>query len=100
VPIFLTEFGYETSPPDKFAGIPLAQRSAWINQGDYLAYRNPRIDSNAQFLFSDQKPLAHFKRNSKRYWFTYQSGLRYANGKALAGGTQLGFASREALVAY
>jgi hypothetical protein len=82
VPIFLTEFGYETTPPDKFAGIPLDQQSAWINQGDYLAYKNPRIDSNAQFLFEDQRPLTHFKKNSKRYWFTYQSGLRFANGKA------------------
>jgi hypothetical protein len=81
-PVFLTEFGYETNPPDRFAGIPLDQQAAWINQGDFIAYKNPRIASNAQFLFKDQAPLKKFTKNSKRYWFTYQSGLRSGDGKA------------------
>jgi hypothetical protein len=82
VPVFLTEFGFETSPPDKFAGIALDQQAAWLNLGDELAYKNPRISTNAQFLYADQAPLKKYKKNSKRYWFTYQSGLRFANGKA------------------
>jgi hypothetical protein len=82
LPVFLTEFGYETNPPDKFAGISLDQQAAWINQGDEIAYHNPRIASTEQFLYIDQSPLTKYKKNSKRYWFTYQSGLRYGDGKA------------------
>jgi hypothetical protein len=81
-PVFLTEFGYETSPPDKFSGIPLDIQAAWINLGDEIAYKDPRIASNAQFLFKDQPPLKKYTKGTKKYWFTYQSGLRYANGTA------------------
>jgi hypothetical protein len=82
LPVFLTEFGYETNPPDKYAGVTPAQQAAWINLGDELAFHNPRIASNAQFLFKDQQPLTRFTKGSKRYWFTYQSGLRTGSGAA------------------
>jgi hypothetical protein len=75
LPVLLTEFGYETSPPDPFAGIPLERQAAWINEGDYLAYRNPRVFANTQFQLFDVPPQKQFPRDSKQYWFTYQSGL-------------------------
>jgi hypothetical protein len=80
-PIALTEFGYETNPPDPFQGISLAKQASYIQLGDLLAYLNPRVITQTQFLLRDVPPLTHFTKGTKHYWFTYQSGLYYANGK-------------------
>jgi cellulase (glycosyl hydrolase family 5) len=73
--VLLTEFGYETNPPDPFNGLALDRQAAYINEGDYLAYRNSRVFATTQFQLFDVPPKAQFPRNSKQYWFTYQSGL-------------------------
>ena len=82
LPVFVTEFGYETKPPDPFAGVPYTTQAAYINTGDEIAYRNPRVASVAQFLLRDQPPARNHAKGSKAYWLTYQTGLRTAGGKA------------------
>jgi hypothetical protein len=82
LPAFVTEFGYETNPPDPFSGISPTLQAAYMNVGDEIAYRNPRIASVAQFLLRDQPPAHNHARGSKAYWFTYQTGLRTAGNKA------------------
>jgi hypothetical protein len=81
LPIVLTEFGWETNPPDNFNGISQANQAAWDNLGDYAAYSSDRIFANTQFLLFDVPPRKEFPKNSKAYWFTYQSGLYTADGK-------------------
>jgi hypothetical protein len=76
-----TEYGYETNPPDPFSGISPAKQAEFINIGDYIAYKEPRIIANTQFLLRDVKGVKGFTSDDKRRWFTYQSGLLYANGK-------------------
>jgi hypothetical protein len=76
----MTEFGYETKPPDPFSGIPLVKQAEYINEGDRLAYEDPRILGQTQFLLKDVPPVKGAKRGSKRYWFTYQSGLYNLDG--------------------
>ena len=39
VPLYLTEFGYQTHPPDPL-GVSPAQQARYLNQAEYLAYRN------------------------------------------------------------
>lgn len=75
LPIFLTEYGYETNPPDPFSGVAPDLQAEYINQGDFRAWRHPRIFSNAQFQLFDVPPQAEFARDTRQYWFTYQSGL-------------------------
>src|SRR4051812_3588437 len=82
LPIALTEFGYETNPPDPFSSKALTTVADWINEGDYLAAVNPRIISQTQFMLDDAAPVAGKRANTKAYWFTYQSGLYFANGAA------------------
>jgi hypothetical protein len=77
----MTEFGYETDPPDPFSGINPLLQAEYINVGDYLAYKDPRVIANTQFLLRDVEPVKGTPASSKRHWFTYQSGLVYANGK-------------------
>ncbi|MEA2496874.1 MAG: hypothetical protein QOJ29_4785, partial [Thermoleophilaceae bacterium] len=81
MPIVLTEFGWETNPPDTFNGISPANQAEWNNLGDYAAYRNDRVFANTQFLLFDVPPRKEFPRNTKAYWFTYQSGLFTAQGR-------------------
>jgi hypothetical protein len=75
LPIFSTEYGYESNPPDPFSGIPLDTQALWLMLGDFLTYQQPRIAGNTQFLLRDVSPLRGHKAGSKAYWFTYQSGL-------------------------
>jgi hypothetical protein len=70
-----SEFGYETNPPDPFSGIPPDKQAQYINEGDFLAFINPRVYGQTQFILRDVQPLANHRLNSKAYWFTYQSGL-------------------------
>jgi hypothetical protein len=77
----LTEFGYETKPPDPFSGVSLERQAEYINTGDYIAYKEPRVIANTQFLLRDVAPVKGYKNSDKRRWFTYQSGLYFANGK-------------------
>jgi hypothetical protein len=42
-------------------------------------YNDPRITGNTQFLLRGAPPNSHFSPSSRRYWFTYQSGLYNAD---------------------
>jgi hypothetical protein len=70
-----TEFGYETNPPDPFASTNLAQQAQYLMEGDYLAWSNPRVLGQTQFLLKDVPPNKRRTKNTRGYWATYQSGL-------------------------
>jgi hypothetical protein len=81
LPILLSEYGYETNPPDPIFGTSLANQSAYINEADYLAFLQPRVAGMTQFLLYDVPPVATAPKGSHTYWSTYQSGLLFADGK-------------------
>jgi hypothetical protein len=76
----ITEFGYSSNPPNPYRGIPLTEQAAWINEADYLAWRQPRVASVAQFLLRDSPPKYTAKKGTFSYWSTFQTGLAYLNG--------------------
>jgi hypothetical protein len=80
LPLYLTEYGYETNPPDPIRGVSLAHQSAWLNQAQYMAWRDPRVRVLSQFLLVDSAPNTHFPVGSAGYWSTFQTGLLFANG--------------------
>ncbi len=80
VPIFLTEYGYQTNPPDPYSGLPLSAQAAYIDQADYIASRNSRVATLSQFLLRDDRPLAGAAPGTPAYWSTFQTGLEYADG--------------------
>jgi hypothetical protein len=82
LPVYATEYGFETNPPDPFSGVPLDRQAEWNVLGDWIAYNNPRVAGITQFLLRDVPPVRGKPRRSKAYWFTYQSGLEFANGAA------------------
>jgi hypothetical protein len=80
LPLFMTEFGFETKPPDPYSGVSLDDQAKFNTIGEYQAWQNPRIASQAQFLYRDVDPVRSHPKTSKAYWFTYQSGLFFRNG--------------------
>jgi hypothetical protein len=80
--VWLTEYGYQTDPPDPTIGVNWREQAAYLNEGDYLAYRNPRVASQAQFLLVDDGPNPRASPTDPRYWgSTFQSGLVSLDGR-------------------
>ena len=82
LPIFLTEFGYESNPPDPRNGIPYMRQAQFNQLADFLAYNDPRVQATTQFLLRDVGPVTKYPKGSRLYWFTYQSGLYTVRGRA------------------
>ena len=80
--IWITEYGYQTTPPDPTAGVSLERQGPLSAWGEYIAYKNPRVASIAQFLLFDDKPLADLAEDDPSRWVTWQSGLFTADGQA------------------
>jgi hypothetical protein len=79
VPLYLTEWGYKTNPPNPYVPTSPAQQAEWINQGEYMTWKWPYVHGLTQFLLVDSPPKAHSKKGSALYWSTFQTGLEYIN---------------------
>ena len=73
-----TEWGYQTRPPDPTQGVTLAQQSRWLQQGAYLAYRDPRVRLLTQYEWRDEPVRRSTGGDPYAGW---QSGLLFANDK-------------------
>jgi len=67
--IWLTEYGYQTNPPDRLLGVSQALQARYVGEAAYQAYRTPRVDMLIQYLYRDEPNIARF-----------QSGLVQLNG--------------------
>ena len=68
--IWITEYGYQTNPPDKLYGVSWAKQAAYLTQAFAIARANPRIDMMLWFLLKDDPSLAG-----------WQSGLITTSGR-------------------
>ena len=74
--LYYTEFGYQTNPPDPYAGVSLRRQSAFLQEAAYLVWRTPRIKEINQFRLVDGK----IDRSKGRKGFVeFQSGLQFVN---------------------
>jgi hypothetical protein len=71
--IWITEYGYQTKPPDKLFGVPWTLQARYLSQAYALARRTPRIDMMIWFLLRDEPRRAGYDG--------WQSGLMTASGK-------------------
>jgi hypothetical protein len=81
IPIYFTEYGYQTRPPDPFEVVTPAEQAAYLNEADYMAWRNPRVRSVAQFLLYDSGPNRTYRPNQFGYWDTFQTGLMFRRNR-------------------
>jgi hypothetical protein len=69
VPLWITEYGYQTNPPDDLFGVSYADQATYLREAFAIAKKNPRIDLFVWFLLRDEPRLAG-----------WQSGLLDAAG--------------------
>jgi len=56
-PIWITEYAYQTNPPDRSFGVSNALQARYLTQAFNIAYRHPRIDMMLWFLLKDETLL-------------------------------------------
>jgi hypothetical protein len=69
-PLWITEYGYQTNPPDAFYGVGWNTQAAYLREAYTIARANPRIDLLTWFLLKDSPSLPE-----------WQSGLMTASGR-------------------
>ena len=78
--LHLTNFGYETFPPDAYHGVVPEIQTRWLAQAGFLAWRDPRVKSLVQSPWRDD-PLRVTGPRARGYGGS-QAGLLYADGVA------------------
>jgi hypothetical protein len=68
--LWITEYGYQTKPPDSQFGVSWALQARYLTQAFAIARKNPRIDMMLWFLVRDEPLLAG-----------WQSGLVTSDGR-------------------
>jgi hypothetical protein len=81
LPIWNTEFGFQSRPPDPYLGARLSRIPSFMAESElWLSLRNRRVASYSQYTMTDT-PL----RGSGDVFGTWQGGLRFADGRAKPG---------------
>ena len=70
-PLWITEYGYQTKPPDRLFGVSWAKQARYLSQSFAIARANPRIDMMMWFLLKDDA----------RIGAGWQSGLYTVSGR-------------------
>jgi hypothetical protein len=79
LPIYNTEFGFQTNPPDPFVSTSPAHQAELLNEKEEFSYRYSRLKSYSQYLLYDDGARSG---PSALRWAGFQTGLRYASGGA------------------
>jgi hypothetical protein len=81
LPIFLTEYGYETNPPDIERGVTLKQQARYHGLATYLAWKQQDISMFAQFLLRDIPPPPGAENDPVEASRDWHSGLYFHDGR-------------------
>ena len=79
LPIYNTEFGLQSNPPDPTVSTTLERQAALINEKEELGYRYPRLRSYSQYLMYDDPPREG--ATEAAVWSGFQTGLRFTDGR-------------------
>ena len=61
VRIWITEYGYQTNPPDTLFGVSWANQALYLQQAWQLARANPRVDVFLWFLLEDETAIGRWQ---------------------------------------
>lgn len=59
--IWLTEYGYQTNPPDRFLGVSYATQARYVSEAALRAYELPRVDILIHYLVKDEPDVARWQ---------------------------------------
>lgn len=82
LPLYLTEYGYESNPPDTRRGVALIDQARFHGHATFLAWKRRDTRMFAQFLLQDIGPDLTQPLASRRFWGDWQSGLYAHDGTA------------------
>ena len=80
LPLYITEYGYETKPPDPLGHAP-EDHARYLGQATYLAWQRRDVRMFAQFLLEDIGPDVSRPAGSAGRWADYQTGLYHHDGR-------------------
>ncbi len=81
VPIYVSEWGYVTNPPNPEYHTSLAQQATYLNQGEYIVSREPFVKALSQFLLTDVAPAPGGSPTPSEWLRTFTTGLIFHDGK-------------------
>src|SRR5581483_5670404 len=59
--IWLTEYGYQTNPPDRLLGVSYATQARYLAEAALRAYELPRVDLLIHYLVEDEPDAARWQ---------------------------------------
>jgi hypothetical protein len=77
LPIYNTEFGLQSNPPDTNVSTSPVRQAQLINEKEEYSYLYPRLKSYSQYLLWDDPAR---KGPSSLRWAGFQTGLRFPSG--------------------
>lgn len=80
VPLYLTEWGYESNPPNPYVHTTLGEQETYLNEGEYMTWQDPYVRALAQFELLDDGPKPDTTPGTRAYWSTFQTGLEFSDG--------------------
>ena len=80
-PIFVTEYGYETNPPDVVRGVSLRQQARYHGLATYMAWKQQDVAMFAQFLLNDIAPTPGAEDDPIAASDDWHSGLYFHDGR-------------------
>jgi hypothetical protein len=60
-PVWLTEYGYQTNPPDPLLGVKPSLQALYVSEAGLRAYQAPGVTMLIQFLIRDEPGLGRFQ---------------------------------------
>ena len=91
LPVYYTEFGFQTNPPDRIFGVRAALQPAYLNQSDWMAYRDRRVRGGRPVQARRRRAAAELpvraalRRRAARSRATRPTGCRSGSAGAARG---------------
>jgi hypothetical protein len=82
LPLYLTEYGYVTDPPNPDYPTTLAQQAVYLDEAEYIAVSDPRVKALSQFELQDSDPAAQCQcsKGSPGYYHSFEEGIEFLGG--------------------
>ncbi len=80
IPLHLTEYAYQTNPPDRAVGVSPARQAAYLAQAAHITWRDPRVKTVLHYAWRDERVSRKAARGPRRY-ASWQSGLLFRDNR-------------------
>jgi hypothetical protein len=80
LPIYSSEFGVQTDPPDCVGfGAPIDKQGAILNEAEFISYTHRRVKTYSQYLLIDDPILPQEAPGTNERYGRFQTGLQFGD---------------------